>query len=215
MDEAERFMNSQLEGMKSLAGMGHPQAEAMMEDLARVRAAHATVSDQIRALDARGYSRADIARLLGKRYQHVRNVLEEDKLRAQAARKPAPSPAPDPRGLDPNVPRTAAPPSPEATSEARGFEPDASVHGNIVRLRIRPDGSVLLPPEVIKALEARVGGMIIGELQGEGELLLRGPGAAMRHIWTMIEPWKPGDALLSEELIADRREENRRESEGG
>ena len=35
-----------------------------------------------RALDAAGYARADIARFLGKRYQHVRNVLEGD---AQAA----------------------------------------------------------------------------------------------------------------------------------
>lgn len=33
------------------------------------------VSDSIRYLDAEEYSRADIARILGKRYQHVRNVL--------------------------------------------------------------------------------------------------------------------------------------------
>ena len=37
-----------------------------------------TVSDRIRALDAAGIQRADIARFLGKRYQHVRNVLEGD-----------------------------------------------------------------------------------------------------------------------------------------
>ena len=34
-----------------------------------------TVSDKIRALDAAGFRRADIARFLDKRYQHVRNVL--------------------------------------------------------------------------------------------------------------------------------------------
>ena len=34
------------------------------------------VADSIRYLDDQGYSRADIARILGKRYQHVRNVLE-------------------------------------------------------------------------------------------------------------------------------------------
>lgn len=34
-----------------------------------------TVSDKIRALDAAGFERADIARFLQKRYQHVRNVL--------------------------------------------------------------------------------------------------------------------------------------------
>ncbi|HEY5007143.1 MAG TPA: hypothetical protein VII42_04010, partial [Caulobacteraceae bacterium] len=36
-----------------------------------------TVSDKIRALDAAGAPRAEIARFLGKRYQHVRNVLVE------------------------------------------------------------------------------------------------------------------------------------------
>ena len=39
---------------------------------------HATVADKIRALSAAGVARADIARFLGKRYQHVRNVLEDD-----------------------------------------------------------------------------------------------------------------------------------------
>lgn len=37
-----------------------------------------TVSDKIRVLDRAGVKRAEIARQLGKRYQHVRNVLEAD-----------------------------------------------------------------------------------------------------------------------------------------
>ncbi len=47
-----------------------------------------TVSDRIRALDRAGHSRAEIARLLGKRYQHVRNVLEADKLKSQPSSPP-------------------------------------------------------------------------------------------------------------------------------
>jgi len=35
-----------------------------------------TVSAQIRYLAANGFERGKIAKLLGKRYQHVRNVLE-------------------------------------------------------------------------------------------------------------------------------------------
>lgn len=35
-----------------------------------------TVSSKIRFLDSEGYSRADIARILGKRYQHIKNVLD-------------------------------------------------------------------------------------------------------------------------------------------
>src|SRR5258706_11569777 len=46
-----------------------------LEDIVRP---HVTVSDRIRALNAAGVARADIARFLGKRYQHVRNVLEGD-----------------------------------------------------------------------------------------------------------------------------------------
>ena len=38
-----------------------------------------SVSDKIRALNELGMPRAEIARLLGKRYQHVRNVLEADR----------------------------------------------------------------------------------------------------------------------------------------
>ncbi|MDP7152605.1 MAG: hypothetical protein QGI08_05785 [Paracoccaceae bacterium] len=37
-----------------------------------------TISDKIRFLDRKGMERAEIARVLGKRYQHVRNVLERD-----------------------------------------------------------------------------------------------------------------------------------------
>ena len=57
------------------------------------KAPEQTVSDRIRALARAGHSRAEIAKLLGKRYQHVRNVLEADKLKAT----PAPSPAKAPR----------------------------------------------------------------------------------------------------------------------
>ncbi len=59
-----------------------------------------TVSDKIRKLDDAGYPRAEIARLLNKRYQHVRNVLEGDRLRQERKRttrsagKPRPTTAP-------------------------------------------------------------------------------------------------------------------------
>ena len=39
-----------------------------------------TISGKIRALDKAGFTRADISRILNKRYQHVRNVLEQDKM---------------------------------------------------------------------------------------------------------------------------------------
>jgi bifunctional DNA-binding transcriptional regulator/antitoxin component of YhaV-PrlF toxin-antitoxin module len=44
-----------------------------------------TTAAKIRALAAKGRSRADIARALGIRYQHVRNVLMRDEAKARAA----------------------------------------------------------------------------------------------------------------------------------
>ena len=50
-----------------------------------------SISGKIRALDAAGYARADIARFLGRKYQHVRNVLllGPPKSEAAAARSAA------------------------------------------------------------------------------------------------------------------------------
>ena len=47
---------------------------------------------KIRALAAQGRSRADIARVLGIRYQHVRNVLVRDEEKARAAAASSRSP---------------------------------------------------------------------------------------------------------------------------
>ena len=51
------------------------------ESMTRLTAGLGTKSDKIRALDAAGYERADIARYLDIRYQHVRNVLVNDERR--------------------------------------------------------------------------------------------------------------------------------------
>jgi len=53
-------------------------APAIAQDvLDQVLASHSTTSARIRALDAMGYKRGAIASALGKRYQHVRNVLTQ------------------------------------------------------------------------------------------------------------------------------------------
>jgi len=44
-------------------------------DLKKVTTDHTTTSARIRALNGMGYNRSQIAKGLGKRYQHVRNVL--------------------------------------------------------------------------------------------------------------------------------------------
>ena len=51
-----------------------------------------TISAKIRALDAAGYMRADIARFLGKRYQHVWNVLVRARPKTETTQAPCPMP---------------------------------------------------------------------------------------------------------------------------
>lgn len=53
-----------------------PAAKAIVEDKSL------SISDKIRELNDMGVARAEIARLLGKRYQHVRNVLTGDARKA-------------------------------------------------------------------------------------------------------------------------------------
>lgn len=55
----------------------------------RLVAEQKTTSAKIRVLDAAGYERAVIARFLGVRYQHVRNVLVGPRPKSGAATTPA------------------------------------------------------------------------------------------------------------------------------
>ena len=76
-------------------------------DMQRVVDGLATTSARIRALDAAGYARADIARFLGKRYQHVRNVLLQEPPRSGAAHADS-GPTREPGDVEPQRLRIAA-----------------------------------------------------------------------------------------------------------
>ncbi len=65
--------------------MLHSDDSRDQELLAKTLKSHATVSDRIRALHAAGWERSKIANALGKRYQHIRNVLVEDEKRKPVA----------------------------------------------------------------------------------------------------------------------------------
>ena len=49
--------------------------ESIENEYEKLKKVHDTKSGIIRALDALGFKRADIARVMNIRYQHVRNVL--------------------------------------------------------------------------------------------------------------------------------------------
>jgi hypothetical protein len=151
-----------------------PELEALLQG-------HKTVAGKIRALAAAGYPRAEIARILGKRYQHVRNVLEE------------PGKA--------NTPARSAPEG-MAEGDAGAFTHDKP---KTYRLEVQ-NGSVTMPPEVLEALGAGPNGVIIAELDGEFFKIISVP-ESVRRIQERLRPyWRPGVSVV-DELIADRRRE--------
>lgn len=151
-------------------------------EVVRLLEGKTTVAAKIRALAAAGYPRADIARMLGKRYQHVRNVLEE----------PGKAEATAPSGLSQGM----------AEGDAGTFVHDKP---KTYRLEVR-NGSVTVPPEVLEALGAGPNGVIIAELDGEFFKIISIP-ESVRRIQERLRPyWRPGVSVV-DELIADRRRE--------
>lgn len=164
-------------------------------DVARIVGSGMTVSDKIRALDAAGYSRAQIARLLGKRYQHVRNVLEAEKLRRlpnEASGMAEEGPA--------FLPADPAPYGPDVQARGRGA----------YRLVVRADGSILLPKEVRDAFGVGGGGVVMARYEGD-EFKLVSAATAVRRAQELVRRYVPDGVDLVGELIAERRREAERE----
>jgi antitoxin component of MazEF toxin-antitoxin module len=163
----------------------------MPQDAERVVAGLSTVSDKIRALDAAGYARADIARFLNKRYQHVRNVLEGDKTRGAEA-------AGGSVGVE------------ESPREWAAGDLGEGLH----RLSVDDAGAVRLPPELMKALGLRPGGPAITLFEGD-RLVILGAEAAAQSARDMVMALNLDPARsLSDELIADRRREAEADDRG-
>jgi hypothetical protein len=147
-----------------------------------------TVSDQIRALDKAGLPRAEIARRLGKRYQHVRNVLEGDK--ARDAGKRASSSA------------FAAP--------AKLADDLSSNRAQIYRIEVSPNGVMTLPEQVRAALKATECGVLIGRLEGS-DFTLTDAWTSGKRVQARFAALNLGSGSMADELIADRRAEAARE----
>ncbi len=162
------------------------------EDPVKFIASEASVSDKIRALDAAGYTRADIARMLGKRYQHVRNVLEADKAKRDGLKASTPSKVAEQTAVTPRNVRV----------------------GYMFRLSIGLGGVVVLPSEVMDAFGLHDGGVVVADLDGD-RFTLMSPRESLRRARAIVPQWRPGDSLWSDELIADRRREAAKDQAGG
>lgn len=149
-----------------------------------------TVSDKIRALDEAGFERADIARFLEKRYQHVRNVLV--------------------------APRPARKSTIQAShsSARRESDPEAAVTSAKLKARVQigAGGRVVIPAEMRTAMGVSEGDTLLARIV-DGELHLLSQDAAVRKARALVQRYVPAGVSLVDELIADRREEARREAE--
>ena len=151
-----------------------------------------SISDKIRALALDGWSRSEIAGLVGRSYQQVRQVLVEDERRAgRSAASPAPA-----------GPAQGAP-APGVAEESRPF-------GAVWRLQLEADGRVRLPGAVQAALNVRPGSVLICELDGDS-LLMLGPRAAWERVRSRLNLPPASERDLVAELIAERRAEAARE----
>lgn len=144
------------------------------------RGAPKSVSDRIRELDRAGHSRAEIARRLGKRYQHVRNVLEADKLKASP---PAETPVPArPRG--------------EMVTRFRFI--------------VGEGGTLTLDADAQAALGVKPGSVVIGLMRGESMMLTEGLASARRAQELTMKYIPAGvslvDALIAERRAEAERE---------
>jgi AbrB family looped-hinge helix DNA binding protein len=158
--------------------------EARMKELTK---GLATKSAKIRALSEAGYSRGDIAKFLGIRYQHVRNVL------VQAA------------GKAPGLAEAAAPPL--AAAAPQGIRHRMS-------LRVDAGGRVLIPSAVREAMQIGEGDTVLAWLE-DGELHVVSSQVALRQAQELARKLIRGAGTLADELIAERREEARREAAHG
>lgn len=140
-----------------------------------------TVSDKIRALDDAGFERADIARYLQKRYQHVRNVLE----------------APRPRR--------------DKSSSTKTSEAKMPASNRIkAKVQLGAGGRIVIPADMRSAMGLKEGDALQMRVV-DGELRLISQQAALKRAQNLVRQYVPEGVKLVEELIAERRAEARGE----
>jgi|SRR5579872_6948966 len=172
------------------------------ERLGAIAARHATVADKIRALAGAGVPRADIARFLGKRYQHVRNVLEDD-----AQSRPEGGGGYVLGRADLSGVNEEPQPFEREANEALGERPGKDAFW----LTVNTDGSLPLPKEVGRVLHAEPGSRVFARIK-EGRLTLMSGEAALAEAKAIVRKFVPRGVSLSDELIAERRAEAAREA---
>jgi hypothetical protein len=151
--------------------------------MARIADPLPTKSAKIRALARAGFERADIARFLGIRYQHVRNVLMQ------------PPPASERDELPPQA--AVSPP---------GFaEGTAEWPGELARdhLKVSADGTVRLSKDLLGLAEIRPGETIRARVV-DGEVRLSSYSASIRRAQRLFRKYVPAGTKVVDAFLAER-----------
>ena len=145
-----------------------------------------TKSDKIRALEAAGFERADIARFLDIRYQHVRNVL----IGPRPARKE-------------NI-------QPHQQSLQHAEEAPKNIKLK-ARVQIGAGGRVVIPSDMRTAMGVSEGDTLVARVV-DGEFRLLSQQAAIRRAQNLVRQFVPDGISLVDQLIEERRAEARKEA---
>jgi len=191
------------------------------------------VSQKIRALGAAGYARADIARYLNKRYQHVRNILVQDEAKRNAKTQLAddggpwidrPAMADVVAGLRTKADKIRAMGAAGySTSEIASFLAIRYQHAyNVLNenrdlpesATVGPDGRIVIPVQFRRILQIEPGDEVRLKIEN-GELRVIGKKAAIEQAQALVRKFVPEGVSLSDELIAERRAEAAKEGGAG
>ena len=152
---------------------------SMQEEMEAIAEGLPTKSAKIRALDAAGYKRADIARFLDIRYQHVRNVLIQG----------------PPKNERPVV-----------AAESDGREAVSGANDR-VKVKVGPGGRIVIPAAFRAAMDVEEGDTLAATIDEDGMVRLASTSAAIRMAQRIVCAAVPADVSLSDSLIEDRRRE--------
>lgn len=144
-----------------------------------------TSSDKIRALAAASMPRAEIARTLGLRYQHVRNVLVADEAKREASK------------------------SLEDHTDELGASPRV---GGLLRGKVGPAGRVVIPAQIRDVLGLEEGMELVFTVEGD-EIRVTTMPTHLRRLQARMRELIPQAVSVVDEFIADRRAEQAAEDE--
>jgi AbrB family looped-hinge helix DNA binding protein len=79
-------------------------------------------------------------------------------------------------------------------------------------LKVGPQGRVVIPAALRRALGLKPGAVLLGRVE-DGQLILEGRDAVLRRLQARFASAVPRGVSLADELVAERRDAARRESE--